>query len=164
MSPITTTIEVNRPAEDVFAYVTNPTRFAEWQQGVVSGHMDGDGPHAVGDRCTTTRKIGGVERSTTSEVTHIDPPNRWGVRAIDGPIRAIVDVTVTPLQEGRRSRVKIDLDFTGHGIGKLLVPLFVRPSARKEMPENINRLKQRLESESPSLSGHGPPSDPDARP
>jgi hypothetical protein len=42
--------------------------------------------------------------------------------------------------------LKIDLDFTGHGIGKLLVPLFVRPSARKEMPENLNRLRQRLES------------------
>ena len=146
MSPITTTIEVNRPADDVFAYVTNPTRFVEWQHGVVSGHMDGDGPHMVGDQCLTTRKIGGVERSVTSEITHIDPPNTWGVRAIDGPIRAIVDVTVSPLEEGRRSRVKIDLDFTGHGIGKLLVPLFVRPSARKEMPENLNRLKQRLES------------------
>ncbi|MEO6859834.1 MAG: SRPBCC family protein [Solirubrobacteraceae bacterium] len=67
MSPITTTVEVNRPAEDVFAYVTNPTRFVEWQQGVVSGHMDGDGPQAVGDRCLTTRKIGGAERSDTSE-------------------------------------------------------------------------------------------------
>jgi uncharacterized protein YndB with AHSA1/START domain len=32
MSPITTTIEVNRPAEDVFAYVTNPARFVEWQR------------------------------------------------------------------------------------------------------------------------------------
>ena len=94
----------------------------------------------------TTRKIGGAKRSVTSEITHLDPPNTWGVRAIDGPIRAIVDVTVSPLQEGQRSRVKIDLDFTGHGIGKLLVPLFVRPSARKEMPENLNRLKQRLES------------------
>ncbi len=147
MAPITTTVEVNRPAEDVFAYVTNPTRFVEWQHGVLSGHMDGDGPHAVGDRCLTTRKIGGAERSDTSEITHIDPPNTWGVRAIDGPIRAIVDVTVSPLQQGRRSRVKIDLDFTGHGIGKLLVPLFVRPSARKEMPENLKRLKQRLESQ-----------------
>jgi hypothetical protein len=146
MSPITTTIEVNRPAEDVFEYVTNPTRFVEWQHGVVSGHMDGDGPHLVGDRCMTTRKIGDAERSVTSEITHIDPPNTWGVRAIDGPIRAIVDVTVSPLQDRRRSRVKIDLEFTGHGIGKLLVPLFVRPSARKEMPENLNRLKQRLES------------------
>jgi hypothetical protein len=39
----------------------------------------------------------------------------------------------------------MDLEFTGHGIGKLLVPLFVRPSARKEMPQNLTRLKQRLE-------------------
>ena len=146
MSSITTTIEVNQPAEDVFAYVTDPTRFAEWQHGVVSGHMDGDGPLVVGDRCMTTRKIGGAERSVTSELTHIDPPNTWGVRAIDGPIRAIVDVTVSPVRDGRRSRVRIDLDFKGHGIGKLLVPLFVRPSARREMPENLNRLKQRLET------------------
>jgi hypothetical protein len=147
MSPTTTTIEVNRPAEEVFAYVTNPARFVEWQHGVVSGHMDGDRPQEVGDRCLTTRKIGGAERSVTSEITHIDSPNTWGVRAIDGPISAIVDVTVSPLEDGRRSRVKIDLEFTGHGIGKLLVPLFVRPSARKEMPENLNRLKQRLESD-----------------
>lgn len=146
MSPLSTTIEVGRPAEDVFAYVTDPARFVEWQHGVLSGRMDGDGPHVVGDRCVTTRKIGGAERSVASEITHIDPPNTWGVRAIDGPIRAIVDVTVTPLPDGRRSRVQIDLDFTGHGIGKLLVPLFVRPSARKEMPENLNQLKQRLET------------------
>jgi uncharacterized protein YndB with AHSA1/START domain len=33
MPPITTTIEVGRPAEEVFPYVTNPSRFAEWQHG-----------------------------------------------------------------------------------------------------------------------------------
>jgi uncharacterized protein YndB with AHSA1/START domain len=78
MSTITTTIEVNRPAEDVFAYVTDPARFAEWQQGVVSGHMHGEGPHVAGDRCITTRKIGGAERSVISEITDIDPPKTWG--------------------------------------------------------------------------------------
>ena len=129
MSPITTTIEVNCLAADVFAYVTDPTRFVEWQRGVLDGHMDGDGPPTVGDLCLTTRKIGGAERSVTSEITHIDPPNAWGVRAIDGPIRAVVDVTVSPLQEGRRSRVQIDLDFTGHGVGKP-AGAAVRPSQR----------------------------------
>jgi uncharacterized protein YndB with AHSA1/START domain len=155
MSPMTTSIEVDRPVEDVFAYVTDPSFFVEWQRGVLSGHMDDDGPHRVGDRCRTTRKIGRIERSVISEITHIDPPKTWGVRAIDGPIRATVDVTVSPLEDGRRSRVQIDLDFAGHGIGKLLVPLFVRPSARKEMPENLNRLKQCLESE-PAHAGTGP--------
>ena len=157
MSPLTTTIDVDRPAEDVFAYVTDPTRFVEWQHGVLNGHMDGDEPHTAGDRCLTTRKIGGTARSVTSELTHVDPPNTWGVRAIDGPIRAIVDVTVSPLHDGRRSRVRIDLEFTGHGIGKLLVPLFVRPSARKEMAQNMNRLKQRLETKENDGRTDSPP-------
>ena len=41
--------------------------------------------------------------------------------------------------------VPIDVDVEGHGIGKVIVPLVVRPQAAKEMPANIRRLKQRLE-------------------
>ena len=40
----------------------------------------------------------------------------------------------------------IDLDFEGHGIGKLLVPLVVRRQAQKELPTNLRNLKERLES------------------
>jgi uncharacterized protein YndB with AHSA1/START domain len=143
--PITCTTEVARPPQEAFAYVTDPSRFVEWQRNVVGGHMDGEGPHGVGARCHTTRRIGFAERPVTSEITHIDPPRTWGVRGIDGPIRAIVSVTVDPLENGRRSRVTIELDFAGHGIGKLLVPLFVRREARKEMPANVRTLKERLE-------------------
>ena len=54
--------------------------------------------------------------------------------------------TVEPLDGGARSRVTISLDFEGHGIGKLLVPLVVRRQAQKEMPKNQQNLKERLES------------------
>ena len=147
MAPITATTDVARPPAEVFAYVTDPSRFVEWQRNVVSGHMDGEGPHGVGARCLTTRRIGFAERPVTSEITHIDPPRTWGVRGIDGPIRAIVNVTVDPLEDGRRSRVTIELDFDGHGIGKLLVPLVVGREARKEMPANLRTLKERLEEQ-----------------
>jgi uncharacterized membrane protein len=140
--PIVATAEVDRPAGDVFAYTTDPARFPEWQAGVVSGHMDGD---RTGARCTTVRRIGGAERASTSELVHVDPPRTWGVRGIDGPIRAAVDVTVEPLG-GDRCRVSIAVDFAGHGIGKLLVPLVVSREARKEMPANLARLKARLEA------------------
>ncbi len=146
MTAIAASIDVATPPQEAFDYVTDPARFVEWQQGVVGGCMDGEGPHGVGDRCLTTRRIGFAERPVTSEITYIDPPRRWGVRGIDGPIRAVVGVTVSPVDGGRRSRVSIELDFTGHGIGKLLVPLFVRSSARKEMPANLARLKERLQS------------------
>jgi carbon monoxide dehydrogenase subunit G len=138
-------IEVGRPPAEVFAYVIDPSRFVEWQEGIVDGHMQSDGPQAVGDSCHTTRRVGPAKRAVTSEVTHVDPPRTWGVRSIDGPIRAAVKVTVEPVGGNDRSRVTIDLDFVGYGIGKLLVPLVVRPQARKEMAANMQRLKQRLE-------------------
>ena len=144
MAPITTSTEMDRCADDVFAYATDPTRFHEWQKGVIEGHLDQPGVPAVGARCLTTRRIGGANRRSISEVTHIDPPTTWGVRGIDGPIRAIVDLTVQPLA-AHRSRLTIAVDFTGHGIGRLLVPLVVRREARKEMPANLATLKQRLE-------------------
>src|SRR6476469_9151254 len=144
MAPITTTIDVARPQEEVFSYVTDPSRFAEWQRGVISGHMD-DGAPGVGSKCTTTRRIGGAAREVTSEVTEIAPPRTWGVHGIDGPIRAIVHVTVQPLNESAQSRVTIELDFEAHGIGKFLVPLMIRRQAAKEMPGNLQKLKERLE-------------------
>ena len=148
MPAIVTSTEVERPAADVFAYATDPARFLEWQKGVVDGHMDSPadeaGSPAVGSKCVTTRRIGGANRPSTAELVHIDSPRTWSVRGTDGPIRAAVDVLVEPVT-GTRSRLTISVDFTGHGIGKILVPLVVRREARKEMPGNVAALKQRLE-------------------
>jgi uncharacterized protein YndB with AHSA1/START domain len=149
MAPIVTSADINRPADEVFAYATDPSRFSEWQKGVVDGHMDGaansTGTPAVGAKCITTRRIGGANRASSSVLTHIEPPKAWGVRGTDGPIRATVEVLVQPLTDAS-SRLTISVDFTGHGIGKILVPLMVRREARKEMPENMAALKQRVET------------------
>ena len=149
MAPVVTSAEIDRPAAEVFAYATDPARFSEWQKGVVDGHMDGRGDGtqapAVGAKCVTTRRIGGANRPATSELVHIDPPRTWGVRGLDGPIRATVDVVVQPVTDAR-SRLTISVDFTGRGIGKVLVPLVVRRQARKEMPDNLAALKRRMET------------------
>lgn len=148
MAPIVTSADIDRPADQVFAYATDPARFKEWQKGVVDGRMDGPAngtsAPAVGAKCVTTRRIGGANRPSTSVPTHIDPPSTWGVRGTDGPIRAEVEILVEPL-DGSRSLLTISVDFTGHGIGKILVPLMVRREARKEMPENMAALKQLIE-------------------
>jgi hypothetical protein len=145
MAPITSSTEVARPAEEVFPYVIDPSTMPEWQQGVMRGHLDSPTTR-VGSKCTTIRRIGGREREVVTEITEYDPPRRWADRGVSGPIRAIVSVTVDPLAEGSQSKVTIEVDFTGHGIGKLLVPLIVRRQAASEMPDNMRRLKQRLEA------------------
>jgi uncharacterized protein YndB with AHSA1/START domain len=145
MTAVTATVEVSRPATDVYDYATDPTRFHQWQKGVIDGHLEAAQDAKVGDHCVSVRRIGFANRPITSEITRIEAPHHWGVRGIDGPIRAEVEVTVEALIDSR-SRLTITLDFQGRGIGRLLVPLVVIREARKEMPANLEQLRQQLES------------------
>jgi uncharacterized protein YndB with AHSA1/START domain len=148
MPPLVSTIEIALPPEVVFEYVTDPSRFREWQRDVVGVRVDGPTPAPVGTRFTTTRRIGGTERTMTQEITESMPPRAWAARGIDGPIRPTATVRVEPLDEGRRSRVTFGLDFDGHGIGVALLPL-VRRQAAKTAPVSYRNLKSRLEAGGP---------------
>lgn len=144
MTPIVNSIDIARASAVTFEYVTDPALFHEWQSGLVAGRMDRH-PVTVGARCITTRRIGGRAREIRSQITAFDPPKHWADHGLDGPIRGIVEVNVEPLDNDTRSRVTISLDFEGHGIGRLLIPLMVRRQAEREMPANMRRLKDQLE-------------------
>ena len=88
VAPIISTAEIARSAEEVFAYVTDPSTFPEWQQGVVSGHMN-ESPTRVGSQCTTVRNIGGRERQVHTTITDYEPPRRWADRGIDWPDQGV---------------------------------------------------------------------------
>jgi uncharacterized protein YndB with AHSA1/START domain len=145
MAPIVSTIEIARPPEEVFAYVTDPSRLAEWQESVVRSRPEGAGPPGVGTRATVTRRIGRRERTMTAELSELSPPRTWAVRGVDGPVRGNVKGTIEPLDDGARSRVTLELELVGYGMGKVLVPLVVRRQARNEVPNNLRNLKERLE-------------------
>ncbi len=152
MSPIVTTIEIARPPAEVFAFVTDPSRFPEWQRDIVGVRIEGARPPGVGSRFTTTRRIGNTERTMTQiqEITEITAPRSWTARGADGPIRAHGSVTVEPLDGGTRSRVRTSLDLEGHGIlGRLLgIPLvpLVRRQVEKVGAASYQNLKRLLES------------------
>jgi uncharacterized protein YndB with AHSA1/START domain len=143
MAPITASIEIARPPDAVFAYIDDLSRHAEWQSSLQDVTVETEGPTRVGSRARDRRKVPGGVQEMTYEITEHDPPRRASFRGIDGPVRAIGTVTVQPAAGG--SRVTLELDFEGHGLGKLLLPL-VRRQARKEVPQDQQQLKQRLEA------------------
>ena len=147
MAPIVSHIEIARPPDEVYAYVTDPSRFPEWQHDVVRVRIQGGRPLSVGSRFTTTRRIGRVEYRYTQEVTEVERPRSWAARGVDGPMRPSADVTVVPLAGGTRSRVTFALDFAGQGIGKLLPLDVIRRMAVKGAPKSYQNLKERLERE-----------------
>ena len=145
MAAITGSIEIARPPAEVFAYLDELARHGEWQSQIVSARVTTDGPVGVGTRCAEVRRAGGRLQNVTYEITEHDPPHSFAFRGLDGPVRPVGRGTVEPLGDGRGSRVTIELDMRGHGIGVLLAPL-ARAQARKQVPQDQLRLKQRLES------------------
>ena len=103
-------------------------------------------PLRVGTLFTTTRRIGGSERTMKQEITEVIPRRSWAARGVDGPIRPSARITVEPIDDGTRSRVTFALDFEGHGIGVPMVPI-VRRMAAKGAPTSYRNLKERLEAD-----------------
>ena len=58
-------------------------------------------------------------------------------------MRAVGSVIVEPVSD-RRSRVTVEFDLEGHGIGVLFAP-FARMQARKQVPTDQAKLKEILE-------------------
>lgn len=144
MPALVTSIDIDRPPEAVYPYVTDPGRFPEWQPDVLRVQVDGDRPLGIGARFTTIRRLGGVQRAMVQEVTAAEPGRRWAVRGVGGAIRPSAGITVEPLDRGTRSRVTFTLDFEGHGIGVPLAPA-VRRMAARGAPASYQRLKRLLE-------------------
>ena len=145
MPPIVASVEIARTPEDVFGYVTDFSHLPLWQESIVRVDSD-DAPTQVGTRVVVIRRVGRREMESVGEVDEFQPPTRWGMRGVDGQVRGDVTGTIEPLDYGTRSRVTLSLELKGYGIGKLLLPLFVQRQAKKEMPLNAQRLKERLES------------------
>jgi hypothetical protein len=147
MAPIVHSVEIARTPDDVFAYVTDLSRFTEWQEQVVRASPLDGGPMQVGSKATLTRRVGKREQTFTTELTDYDPPRSYGFRGLDGPVRPIGKGSFEPIDGGQGTRFTFSIDFEGHGIGKLLVPLVVRKQAQSEIVKSHDALKARLESD-----------------
>jgi uncharacterized membrane protein len=113
----------------------------------MSVRVETEGPTRVGTRATDKRRLPGGTRDISYEITEHDPPRRASFRGVNGPVRPVGTITVEPLDGGARSKVTLEFELKGQGLGVLLAPL-ARANARKEIPKGHRRLKEILERES----------------
>jgi uncharacterized membrane protein len=144
MIPITSSIEIDRPPDEVFAYVDDLERHIEWQDAIISARKEPSGPTSIGTRNTELRRIPGGPREIVSEIVEHDPPRRIVARGLNGPIRATITMTVAAIENGARSKLTFELALKGIGIGRLFA-VFAGRSARKQVPRDLKKLKMILE-------------------
>jgi uncharacterized membrane protein len=137
-------IEINRPAEEVFAYLDQVGRHNEWQGSLVSTTVETPGPTRVGTRVIERRNVPGGTRDFPYEITEHDPARRVSFRGTTGLIRPTGTYTVDPTGESS-SRMNSELDLEGHGIGKLFA-ILARRQAAKQVLVDHEKFKELLES------------------
>jgi uncharacterized membrane protein len=137
-------IEINRPTEEVFAYLDQVDRHNEWQGQLVSTTIETDGPARAGTRVVERRNVPGGARDFPYDITQHDPPRKISFRGTAGLLRPVGTYTVDPTGESS-SRVNSELDLEGHGIGKLFA-ILARWQAAKQVPADLKKFKELLES------------------
>lgn len=146
----TVSVAVDRPAEQVFAYLADVTRHPEWSPKPLRVEGAAAGPAAVGSRFTSVGSVpGDPEHRNDVEVTACDAPARLELVADDPAGRFVNEFAVVPTGSGCRVERTMDLPRPGGVVG-LLFPLLVRGFVRPDMTKGLRMLRANVERTAPT--------------
>jgi carbon monoxide dehydrogenase subunit G len=138
-------IVIDRPPEDVFAFVTAPENDREWVSTTVERQREKEGPIGVGSRIRGVDKFLGRRIESTLEVTEHEPNTRSSIR-LEGPISARGTYELEPEDGRTRFRWIMDAEagLGGLYLGRITDPL-VTFLFRRRLRSDLRRLKDVLE-------------------
>jgi len=79
-----TTVEIARAPEDVFAFVIDPAKLSVWQDAEEVQQLT-DGPVRAGTRFREVHKLMGRRRVELTEVVECEPGRVFHIRVVEGP-------------------------------------------------------------------------------
>jgi uncharacterized membrane protein len=134
-------IHLNRPVDQVFAFLIDASNVPRWQSNLIESEQLTDGPMRVGTRVREVRRLGRRPTAYVAEVTDIEPNHRFAVRVISGS-QATLSYALAAEDGGTRLRYQLAIRTSG--MMHLLEPLIAR-SLRKQSALDFERLKGILE-------------------
>jgi uncharacterized protein YndB with AHSA1/START domain len=139
------TTVVDRPIEEVFAYLAAGTNDPKFSPRVLEIEQASDGPVGVGTIFKSTVKDAGMTTKREFEITEFQPPTRirWAERSKNQVTATEGGYDLAP--EGSGTRVTVFNVLEGHGFGKLIAPLALR-SARKGADGFAQSIKAAVEA------------------
>ncbi|MFE6710950.1 SRPBCC family protein [Streptomyces sp. NPDC057695] len=140
------TFEVDRPVDEVFAFLSDGRNDPEFSPRVLRIERVPDAPTAVGTVFRITVKDAGMKTHREFRVTALEAPVklRWAEVSRNLVMAREGGYDLEPLPGGR-TQVRIYNVLEGHGIGKLLTGLALA-AARKDAPGFGARIKAAAEA------------------
>jgi uncharacterized protein YndB with AHSA1/START domain len=134
---------IDRPIQDVFAYVGDQTNTPRWQAGLVEVRRTSLGPIGVGTTHTLVRSFMGRRMEADNEYVAYEPNKRIAFRTTSGPVRLEASYLFEQTPEGTRLTSAIEMDASGlMGLAEPLIAV----GLRREMKAAFRVLKDVLET------------------
>lgn len=138
-------IVINRPIEEVFAYVSDLTNAPEWQTGLIEVRKTTAEPIGMGAQFTFVRKFLGRKLEASNRFTAYKPNQIITFVTTTGPMA--VEASYLFAAEPDGTRVTCRMEMKPQGFTRLAEPL-IAASVRREMSAEFGYLKDLLESQS----------------
>jgi uncharacterized protein YndB with AHSA1/START domain len=133
---------IDRPIEEVFAYVGDQTNTPAWQSGLVEVRRTTEGPIGVGTKHTFVRTFMGRRMEADNEYVAYEPNKLITFRTTSGPVRLEASYLFEAVAPGTRLTSRIEMDASG--FMSLAEPL-IAAGLRREMKTGFRVLKSLLE-------------------
>ncbi len=135
---------IDRPADQVFAFLVDVDRAADWNPQVTEARKTSDGPLGVGTTLLYVGKFLGRRFESVSECTVYTPNERFSTKTISGPFHLEIENTLSSVDGG----TKLATIYRGESRGffKLAEPVIVRLT-KKQFETATENLKALLEAE-----------------
>jgi len=138
-------IEIQKPVQEVWDFVNDPSRLKEWLPTLVEERPLNDILEGVGARFEQTYNEGSRTMTLTGECTFFEPTTRMAI-ILEGKGFS-VDVVYDFEEISGGTRVTQHSDMKAHSFFlKLFMPL-MRRGGEKRLAENFSLLKEILEAE-----------------
>lgn len=143
-------VEIKRPVEEVFAYLTDPAKEPEWNSAVLECRADPPGPIGVGSKIHIVSSILGRRTESTYEVTTL-VPNKKYVHKTNTPFPVEATYLVEPTAGG--TEVTLEGVAEPGGFFKLAAPVLGR-IANRQIQAQLDTMKELLEAREPARVGN----------
>ena len=142
MIKVEKSVTINKPVEEVFAFVSKQENTTKWQGGVQAIIPEGPA-NVVGSKYIEVRKFMGQEMRSTLEITAFVENARWAAKVLKGPVPYEVIATFEP--SGAGTRMTMQVEGEPKGFFKIAEGM-LGGQLEKSLEEDGARLKSILES------------------
>jgi uncharacterized membrane protein len=136
-----TDVRIDRPIDEVFAYVSDPLNFPRWNSAVQAVRRTSADEHGVASTYLMEREL--PSGRAANEVVASESPREFTIRATAGPTPFLYRYRFAA--ENGETIIQLDAEVELPGAAALL-PQLARRAVKKGVDDNLAALKQILEA------------------